>query len=193
MNDEVFSRKQNIPMTKEEIRYIALGYLDIVSGKKLLDIGSGTGSISLEAAHLNLSMKIKAIETSEEAFKLSLLNLEGLDCQKKKLKERVEFINDKAPSSRITETFDRIFIGGTKGDPSSVIKWAYELMDQNGVLVMNFITIENFTKSMEYIKNHDGFEKPEGSLVNINKLTDIGPYTYLKPNNPTFIIKTTKK
>ena len=38
MRDSAFKREDKIPMTKEEIRYISLGYLEINNAKKMLDI-----------------------------------------------------------------------------------------------------------------------------------------------------------
>ena len=62
MRDSDFIRQDKIPMTKEEIRYISLGYLEIQNAKKMLDIGSGTGSVSLEAITSNLNLTLTAIE-----------------------------------------------------------------------------------------------------------------------------------
>lgn len=192
MKDEVFKREKDVPMTKEEIRYLSLGYLELAFAKTLLDIGSGTGSVSIEAAAMNPHLQVTAVECDEDAFLLSLENKDRLD-KVMNLKDRIRFIHDKAPSSKISGGFDRIFIGGTKGNPKEVIEWAYGLLEENGILVMNFITLENFQRSVEAIEKIEGFTKIEGSLCSISKLTDLGPYTYFKPHNPAFIIKTTRR
>lgn len=188
MKDEMFKREKDVPMTKEEIRYLSLGYLELAFAKNLLDIGSGTGSVSIEAAAMNPHLHVTAVECDEDAFLLSLENRKkmGLD-------ERIKIIHDKAPSSEIKGRFDRIFIGGTKGNPRQVIEWAYEHLEEEGILVMNFITLENFQRSVESIESIEGFGKIEGSLCSISKLSDLGPYTYFKPHNPAFIIRTTRR
>lgn len=192
MKDEVFKREKDVPMTKEEIRYVSIGYLETATAKRLLDVGSGTGSISIEAAAMNPSMLVTGIECDDEAYELSLQNRERLR-EGMYLGDRLEFIHDKAPSDKVQGSFDRIFIGGTKGNPKAVIEWAYDLLEEGGILVMNFITLENFQQSVASIEAISGFTKIEGSMCAINKLTDLGPYTYFKPHNPAFIIKTTKK
>ena len=192
MRDSEFKREDKIPMTKEEIRYISLGYLEINNAKKMLDIGAGTGSVSFEALFSNKHLLLTAIEQNKAAYDLFLANMELFNEQEKNISNRIRLINDKAPTSEIEEKFDRIFIGGTGSNVKEIINWSYDLLEENGILVMNFITIENFYESLSYINEHRGFAKAEGGLVSINKFADIGPYQYMKPNNPTFILKTIK-
>lgn len=192
MRDSDFIRQDKIPMTKEEIRYISLGYLEIQNAKKMLDIGSGTGSVSLEAITSNLNLTLTAIEYNKVAYDLFIENMNNLEQVHKNIFNRITLLNRKAPFYELNERYDRIFIGGTSGDVDEIIDWSFDLLEVNGILVMNFITLENFNQAMGYIKDHKGLSNVEGGLISINKFSDIGPYQYLKPNNPTFIIKTTK-
>ena len=69
MKDTDFIRGQ-VPMTKEEIRTIALSKLDLQPNDVLMDIGAGTGSVCIEAA-LKLSQgRVIAIEDNEAAIEL---------------------------------------------------------------------------------------------------------------------------
>ena len=192
MRDSDFIRHEKIPMTKEEIRYISLGYLEIQNAKKMLDIGSGTGSVSLEAITSNLNLTLTAIEYNKVAYDLFIENMNNLEQVHKNIFNRITLLNRKAPFYELNERYDRIFIGGTSGDVDEIIDWSFDLLEVNGILVMNFITLENFNQAIGYIKDHKGLSNVEGGLISINKFSDIGPYHYLKPNNPTFIIKTTK-
>lgn len=192
MRDSDFIRHEKIPMTKEEIRYISLGYLEIQNAKKMLDIGSGTGSVSLEAITSNLNLTLTAIEYNKVAYDLFIENMNNLEQVHKNIFNRITLLNRKAPFYELNERYDRIFIGGTSGDVDEIIDWSFDLLEVNGILVMNFITLENFNQAIGYIKDHKGLSNVEGGLISINKFSDIGPYQYLKPNNPTFIIKTTK-
>ena len=192
MRDSDFIRHEKIPMTKEEIRYISLGYLEIQNAKKMLDIGSGTGSVSLEAITSNLNLTLTAIEYNKVAYDLFIENMNNLEQVHKNIFNRITLLNRKAPFYELNERYDRIFIGGTSGDVDKILDWSFDLLEVNGILVMNFITLENFNQAIGYIKDHKGLSNVEGGLISINKFSDIGPYQYLKPNNPTFIIKTTK-
>ncbi len=67
IKDEEFIRG-NIPMTKFNIRILTMAYLSIKEEDRLLDIGAGTGSISIEGALQGA--KVWAIERKEEGIEL---------------------------------------------------------------------------------------------------------------------------
>jgi precorrin-6B methylase 2 len=50
--DEEFIRDPEVPMTKEEVRAVVISKLKVGPGDVLLDVGCGTGSVSVEAALL---------------------------------------------------------------------------------------------------------------------------------------------
>lgn len=50
IKDSEFIRGE-VPITKEEIRWVSIGKLQIEEGDICLDIGGGTGSISIEMAN----------------------------------------------------------------------------------------------------------------------------------------------
>ena len=74
MEDEAFARAE-VPMTKEEVRVIALSRLRLTRKAVLYDIGAGTGSVSVEAARLCPDAKVYAIEKKPEAAALLRANL----------------------------------------------------------------------------------------------------------------------
>ena len=39
-----------VPITKEEVRAISIMKLDLVNAKRFIDVGAGTGSVTVEAA-----------------------------------------------------------------------------------------------------------------------------------------------
>ncbi len=45
-----FLRGENVPMTKEAVRALALSKLELHRASHLIDVGAGTGSVSIEAA-----------------------------------------------------------------------------------------------------------------------------------------------
>ena len=52
LNDEDFIRAEKIPMTKKEVRRLSLATLGLSESSVLYDIGSGTGSVTVEAARI---------------------------------------------------------------------------------------------------------------------------------------------
>ena len=48
--DEEFERTESVPITKEEIRAIQISKGRLSAGQTILDIGCGSGSVTVEAA-----------------------------------------------------------------------------------------------------------------------------------------------
>lgn len=62
MKDELFIRSEKVPMTKEAVRALALSKLELHRAQHLIDIGAGTGSVSIEAALAHPGLQVTAIE-----------------------------------------------------------------------------------------------------------------------------------
>ena len=191
MQDKDFIKSEKVPMSKEEIRYITMGYLEIYDKKKFLDIGSGTGSITIESLMQNKNIKVTAIESDERAYSTTLMNIESFEQRYGNIKNRVKLIKGKAPIN-LKEKYDSIFIGGTKGSVKEIINWSSENLEENGTLVLNFISLENFYEAIDVIKQNDTLSQEDIAQIGVSKVQSIGRYTYFKPNNPVFIIKAKK-
>ena len=57
-------------MTKEAVRALALAKLELHRARHLIDIGAGTGSVSIEAALQNPALRVTAIERQADALRL---------------------------------------------------------------------------------------------------------------------------
>ena len=75
--DEAFVRGK-VPMTKEEIRCIALSKLRLGETSVVYDIGAGTGSVAVEAARMAFRGRVYAVERNPEGLKLIRENQEAL-------------------------------------------------------------------------------------------------------------------
>lgn len=187
MRDEMFIRDK-VPMTKEEIRVLSLERLALTNAKHLLDIGGGTGSVSIEAAIRNSNMKVTVVERNELA-----IDLINKNSQKFKVQDRLQIIEGYAPIKEFKEKVDRVFIGGSGNNLEEIFEWIYELLEEEGILVMNCITLETLTRALEYLNMTDKFDDIDGMMVNIGRLEPLGRSTYFKPLNPTYIISAKKK
>ena len=74
--DEFFERSENVPITKEEVRTIQLSKARLKPGQIVYDIGSGSGSVSIEAAlQVENSGKVIAIDYDSGAIELTKKNI----------------------------------------------------------------------------------------------------------------------
>ena len=64
------------PMTKEDIRILSISKMNLNNESLVLDIGSGTGTISVQSSKIADEGKILAIEKDEDAFNVTKSNIE---------------------------------------------------------------------------------------------------------------------
>lgn len=175
------------PMTKEEVRVISLSKLRLNDNSVLLDIGAGTGSVSIEAARLMTNGSVIAIEVIEESIELIKKNIEKFRLN------NIKIIHGMAPKSiNHLKNFDRVFVGGSKGNIKEILKYVYENISLNGRIVVNAITIETVCMVKDFlvdVKNDDA----EIICVNISKNRKIGSNNMMEALNPVYIISFTKE
>ena len=74
--DSQFSKREGVPITKEEARTIQISKARLREGDSVYDIGCGSGSITVEAAiQVGESGKIYAVDKDPNAISLSEENL----------------------------------------------------------------------------------------------------------------------
>lgn len=181
-NDEFIRGK--VPITKEEVRAISLNKLDLKNAKTFIDVGAGTGSVSIEAALTYDNLKVIAIERNDVAIDLINQNVEKFNLS------NVEVIKDYAPIDLDVKA-DGIFLGGTGNNLEEIIKWSRDLLIPGGRLVANFILIDNFYDTLDLLKKYN-FVNLDVSQLSINKLEKLGSRDYFRPHNPIFIISCEK-
>lgn len=180
IKDEEFIRG-NCPMTKEEIRILSIAKLEIENNHVLLDIGAGTGSISIQMSKCSPLGEVTAIEKDAEA-------LEVLRKNKKKFNADNLFIMEGSAlqlENSIDKLFDGIFIGGSGGDIEQIIKNYCLKLKKGGKIVMNFITVDNLYKAMKMLKSLE-FDDMECIQVGISRAKN-SSYMFLS-NNPIYIL-----
>lgn len=182
IKDEEFIRGK-APMTKEDIRALSIWKMNLSDKSNVLDIGSGTGTITVQSAMIAKNGKVYSIERDEEAYNTSLKNIEKFKASNVLLeKGEAKDILDKYIENKLS--FDSIFIGGSGGDLELLIEKSDLLLKNQGTLVMNFITLNNAYKGIEKIKSLK--YKTEITSVNISKSKE-NSYMMIA-NNPIYII-----
>lgn len=187
IKDEEFIRGK-CPMTKEEIRMLSINKMNLQDDSTVLDVGSGTGSITVQSAVMCSNGRVYSIEKEDEAYDITSKNIEKFKCS------NIELIKNDAYSAlcELEEKdirFDSIFIGGSSGQLNEIINKCDKLLKDNGTLVMNFITLDNAYKSIEILKELE--YKIDVSLINVSK--NRGNTLMMIALNPIYIIQCSKR
>jgi cobalt-precorrin-6B (C15)-methyltransferase len=179
IKDEEFIRG-NCPMTKEEVRVLSTAKLQLEDYYRVLDIGAGTGSVSIQIASICSSGEVVAIEKEDEALEIIEKNKEKFNISNIKV-VRGEAL---AVEENIDGMFDAIFIGGSGGNIEDIIM-KYHLKLKNGCnMVLNFITLDNLYKAMNALKDLN--YEIECVQVSVNKIK--GKSYMMVANNSIFIL-----
>ena len=174
----------NCPMTKEDIRALSIWKMNLSEDSTVLDIGSGTGTITVQASKISNNGVVYSIEKDEAAIAVTKINLEKFNC--------INVVLDEGDAVEILEkyikeekAFDSIFIGGSGGSLEKIIDMCNKLLIENGTIVMNFITLDNAYKAIEVMKKLNYII--DISQVNISK--NRGKSYMMITNNPIYIVQ----
>jgi precorrin-6Y C5,15-methyltransferase (decarboxylating) CbiT subunit len=185
IKDEDFIRG-DIPMTKQEVRILVLTKAKICPTDTIIDIGAGTGSLSIEAALQASSGKVYAIERHPEGTQLIRSNAIHFGA------DNIEVISGSAPEAlQGLPVADVIFIGGSGGHLQEILAQSNSLLKPNGRLVITAITIETLYDAL-----HSMQAKPEFMVeafgMQVTRIKQVKSSNMLQALNPIYIITCTK-
>lgn len=183
----MFERIEPVPVTKEEVRVVALSKARLRDGNIVIDIGCGSGSITIESAlQVAPNGKVYAIDQDENAIKLTKENAKKFNVT------NIEVIHSKAQDAiSKLPTADAIFIGGTGGDTQDIIKLAYNRLKSNGRIVIDTILIETMYHSLKTI-DELRLENVDVTQITIAKNRKVSTGTMMLARNPVIIISAQK-
>ncbi|SHK68256.1 cobalt-precorrin 7 C15-methyltransferase [Selenomonas ruminantium] len=185
--DEEFIR-QDVPMTKQEIRILSLVKAQIAPDAVVYDIGAGTGSISIEAARLAPQGEVFAIERETAGINLIRANVANFAVP------NVRVIQAEAPDgiANLPEA-DAILIGGSGSRLPEILEAVTPKLKDKGRLVLNCITVQTLMQCIEYMRTHSDTYIYEAIQVQVTRLQQVGTYDMAKANNPIYIVTCWKK
>jgi cobalt-precorrin-6B (C15)-methyltransferase len=180
IRDEEFIRG-SIPMTKFDARVLIMAILEIERGDVFLDVGAGTGSISIQAALLGA--EVFAIEKEQEGIQLIKQNADQFNVD-------IKAIHGSAPLDIDTiPTLNKCFIGGSAGKLEQIVEALDNKLEVGGTLAASFIIPDNMVDFKRKLKELD-YKDIDVRLIQSSTMDHIG---LLKANNPIFIIKGKKQ
>jgi len=184
--DDLFLRG-DAPMTKAEIRCLAISRLRLEPHYRLLDVGAGTGSLAVECALLLSRGEVWAVEKEKAAVELIRKNarLFGAD--------NLKIIHGAAPEAlEGLEKADRIFIGGSGGRLPEILAACSRKLVPGGTLVAVCLLLESLASFLNQLPKFS-FEELQILSVNVARGSSLAGQTFLRPLNPVFILSAEKR
>ena len=179
ISDDAFIRDK-VPMTKEEIRSLVLCKMNLTKDSVVYDIGSGTGSVTVEVARMHPGIKVYAVEQKEEAVALLKENLSRFHLKNVVLRhaKAPEGLDEFPPA-------DIAFLGGTGGNLREILDTLYKKNPKMQVL-FTAVTMDSMVAMEEALR---AYPEAEADVVQIqsSRVKTVGSYRMLNANNPVFL------
>ncbi len=187
IDDDAFIRN-NVPMTKQEIRILSLVKARIKPDAVIYDIGAGTGSLSVEAARLAPQGTVYALERNAEGVGLIRANAANFAVP------NVKVIETEAPAGieRLPDA-DTVLIGGSGSKLEGILDAVTPKLKPDGRIVLNCITVQTLMQCIDYMRDHSDSYVYEAIQVQVTRLQQLGPYDMAKAANPIYIVTCWKK
>lgn len=181
--DAAFERGR-VPLSKEEIRAVALSKLRLTRDAVCYDIGAGTGGMTMDLARYAPDGRVYAFEKKDEACELLLKNAEKFSAG------NVQIIQGSAPE--ILTDFEpptHAFIGGSSGRLREIVAL---LLKKNPTVrvVIDAITLETVGEANELLKT---LPVKDVDIISVTaaKAKKAGSYQLMESMNPVYIFSFT--
>lgn len=180
--DELFARG-DAPMTKAEVRALTMAAARLRPRYRVLDVGAGTGSLSVEAALLCPEGEVVALERDSDALQLVRKNVErfGLANVTVEAGEAPAVFADFASAS-----FDRILVGGSGGNLVAILAALPALLRDGGRVVCNTTCLET-TATVTAALRRPPWAGFACSQISVARGVPAGPLLRFEALNPVWV------
>jgi cobalt-precorrin-6B (C15)-methyltransferase len=183
--DELFDRVEDVPITKEDVRALVISKLRLKENSSAIDVGCGSGSITVEMCLQTKGNKIYAIDFDGKAVELTRKNL-------LKFNVKAEVIFSKAQDILpLLPQVDAILIGGTSGEVERIVNLGIDRLNKGGRIVIDTVLIETMYKALTTI-NQANLKEVDVTQAIIAKARKVTTGTMMSARNPIIIISATK-
>ena len=178
--DKNFLRESGIHITNENIRAIILDKLALSQDSILWDIGAGSGSISVAAAHEFIYSEVHAIECKSQATKLISRNAQKFHVHNICVHEgrALEVIKNLPVPTHV-------FIGGSNGELTGILEYLSGLKISMR-LVIECVTIETLCSAFNFMKDYKNFELTQAAINTSKNISN--SITLMKAHSPVNIL-----
>ena len=168
----------DVPMTKEEVRSLALSKLRLEEHHVVWDVGAGTGSVSVECALSCPAGRVYAVEKKEEALALIAENRARFGAA------NLEIVAGTAPEAlEALPAPDRVFLGGTSGGLEEILQAVFH-KNPAARVVCTAVTLETVG---EAAKCFSRLGSPDMVQLSVTRTRPAGRYHLMDAQNPVWI------
>ncbi len=185
MDDSLFKHSKGL-ITKSEVRSISLSKLKFIKKDHVLwDVGSGCGSVGIEASFLIPRGLVYSIEKHSERISDIIHNIKNFNCFNVKLvnAEFPDGIEDlKAP--------DRIFIGGGGKNMTQIMDVCCKKLAPFGTIVINTVLLQTMGTALTCLEKHKF--KTDAVQIQVSRSKAMPYGNRLEAMNPVWVISGSK-
>lgn len=169
------------PMTKENIRLLAVARLGITRESVVWDVGAGTGSVSAACAMAAWQGQVWAVEKEPEALELIGRNKQALALS------NLRVVPGEAPGA--LETLpkpDCVFIGGSSGSMEGIFRAVLE-KNPAARICLTAVSLESLTDGLDCMKRF-GLTNVDVTQISAAQAKTLGRYHMMMGQNPVWIL-----
>ena len=190
INDSVFLHNSDCPglMTKKEVRVQILSELNLPRRGTIWDIGSGVGSIGLEALRISPNLNLVSIDKRIGSKNIIEENARRLGVKPSLIIED-EVLNVLKKNKIINSLLhpDRVIIGGGGSNSNLIIEEVLKKINGFCILIIPLISLKSLSKLESILKPK--VDKLSISQHQSYRGVNISDDIRLSPLNPVFILK----
>lgn len=173
-------------ITKASVRAVAISRLGLHRKSIMWDVGSGSGSIAIEAAKLAYQGQVFAIECNPDCMSMIESNIA------RHRVDNVSLIAAKAPQGLATlPSPDCVFVGGTRGEVVGIIDSVIAVLANGGKLVLSAVTLDSVQQFYQLCQQRD--YRFEILLLQHSHSQALAQYQRYQADNPIHLFIITKE
>lgn len=166
------------PMTKKEIRALAVAALHLKPDSVVWDVGAGTGSVSVECARQCPEGQVFAVERDAEALSLIRENA------RKFFATNLSIVPGRAPEALSgLPSPTHVFLGGSGGEMGAILDYIEGL----GVPVRLVATAVTLASASALTARLSAWKNFEAAQVAVSRLEPASASHLIKAQNPVFL------
>ena len=180
--DGWFVRTPGVPLSKAVCRTLVASLLHPLDGQAVLEIGAGSGGITVELARRTLTGTVFAVERSVDALDAARNNAERAGCL-----SSIRFVEGQAPEALSSlPRCTRIVVGGHGGAVEAVLEAAWQKLLPGGRLLVTANMPSTADRAWKTLKNLGS--RPEVLHVAASSSAEAGGSWMLTAANPVFLV-----